>query len=144
MVAIKWSNPENVEYEDIAGLAARLNIIDNTVSPVRCHRLGGRGYVQTTIEAYPAHDLNVWELMEAGRYDEAESLYESVMLPLRSFGERISHRSGGQGRLTKAMMAIMGMPVGASRPPSKPLDVDETAELRALMVGFGWPVPAAS
>ena len=38
------------------------------------------------------------------------------------------------------MMALMGLPCGASRPPSEPMDVNELNELRALLVSFGWPV----
>lgn len=144
VMAVKWSNPEGVRYEEMSRLSERFNIIDNTVNPVRCHILGGRGYVQTTIEAYPSHDLEVWRLMEEGRYQEAERMYDAVMGPLRQFGEKISVRSGGQGRLTKAMMDIMGMPVGSSRPPSKPLDPDEMSELRELVTSFRWPVSSTS
>ena len=35
-------------------------------------------------------------------------------------------------------MAVMGHPVGASRPPSKPMNDEETAELREIVGGFGW------
>ena len=37
----------------------------------------------------------------------------------------------------------MGKPargVGASRPPSKPLNEEELDELREILVGYGWPV----
>ena len=40
-------------------------------------------------------------------------------------------------------MALMGQPVGASRPPSKPLNEAELAELRDVLLGFGWPVKAS-
>jgi hypothetical protein len=35
----------------------------------------------------------------------------------------------------------MGRPVGAPRPPSLPLDVEEMAELRGIMETSGWPLP---
>ena len=48
----------------------------------------------------------------------------------------------------KAMMRLMGRPVGQQRPPAEPLDEQEMAELRDLVVGFGWPLseraPAAA
>jgi 4-hydroxy-tetrahydrodipicolinate synthase len=141
VVAVKWGGSSEGKYDDMSVFAHLFNVIDNSSSPVRCHKLGGRGYVQTTLQAYPPHDLRVWELMEAGRYEEAQSLYESVDRPLGDFYRRISVRSGGQGRLIKGMMAVMGMPVGSSRPPSKPLNQEEMDELRELLVGFGWPVP---
>ena len=84
----------------------------------------------------------MWELLEAKQYDEARKLHESVNEPLRVFYEKINGRSGGQARLKKGIMALMGQPVGSSRPPSKPLNDEEMAGLREVLVGFGWPVEA--
>ena len=142
VVAIKWNPHQGQTYEDMARLVERFNIIDNSVSPVRCARLGGHGFVQTSAMAYPPHDLRVWELIQAERYDEAEELYDSVQTPLRAFDARISVRSGGQARGTKALMAVMGRPVGSSRAPSKPVNDEEMAELREIVRGFGWPMPS--
>ena len=143
VVAVKWSpHSDGQEYEEMTRFADILNVIDNTVSPIRCHKLGGKGFVQTSVDGYPPHDLKVWELMERGQYDEAEAMYYRVQKPLREFSAKISQRSGGQGRTTKGYMAIMGHPVGSSRPPSKPLNDEEMAELRGIVDGFGWPVPS--
>ena len=145
VTGIKWSavTPE-IDYEDIFELAQTFNIIDNSSQAVRCHRLGGRGYINVTAHSNPQHDLKVWELMEAKRYDEAQTLFDSVNKPLREFSARASGRSGGQARLPKAMMAIMGHPVGSSRLPSKPLTDEEMEELRGILIGLGWPVPERS
>jgi len=140
VVAIKWSPGPGAPYDDMRTFAHIFNVIDNTVQPILCHRLGGRGYVQTVAVANAPHDLRVWDLMEAGKYDEALALYESVMLPLRKLGEKFSHRSGGQARMDKGVMYLMGMPMGASRPPSLGLDAAELSELRQLLLGFGWAV----
>jgi 4-hydroxy-tetrahydrodipicolinate synthase len=138
IAAIKWSPPEGYVYEDIFDLADTFNIIDNSAQPVRNHKLGGRGYVQTVPE-YPPFDLRVWELMEEGRYDEASTLYESVVPPIREFYaktfEASGHRSG-----SKEIMALMGRPIGMPRPPSEPLDAGEREELRKLIESFGWPL----
>ena len=144
VAAIKWSPAEGQQYEEMTRFADVFNVIDNSASPVRCHKLGGKGFVQTTVFAYPPHDLKVWELMEKGRYDEAEEMYRRVQRPLREFSGRIHERSGGQARDSKGLMAIMGRPVGASRPPSKPLNDEEMTELRRIVDGFGWPVPKAT
>ena len=53
-------------------------------------------------------------------------------------GKRSGHRGGA-----KAVMEIMGRPIGLPRPPAEPLDERENAELRDLVIGFGWPVPDA-
>ena len=92
------------------------------------------------MHAYPPHDLALWELLEARRYDEAQALWDRVNKPLREFMEKAAQRSGGY-RVGKAMMALMGRPMGEPRPPTLPLDPQEMAELRELMAGFGWPIP---
>jgi dihydrodipicolinate synthase/N-acetylneuraminate lyase len=141
VVAIKWSPAEGQAYEDMEKFVDRFNIVDNTVSPVRCAQLGGDGFVQTSVEVYPPHDLKVYELIRANKWDEAEALYRKVQGPLREFGSKINQRSGGQGRVTKGLMHVVGEPVGWSRPPSQPLNNEELAELRQIVEGFGWPLP---
>ncbi len=140
VVAIKWGAVVG-EYEDIFEMSDRYNIIDNSKGPVACHRLGGKGYITTTADIHPAHELLVWELCENGQYDEAHALHQSVEVPLGKLFGKLSERTGGQGVGKKGMMAVMGRPAGASRPPSGAMNDEEMAELRELMIGFGWPVP---
>jgi 4-hydroxy-tetrahydrodipicolinate synthase len=120
--------------------AAQVNVIDNSNQAVRCHQNGGRGYINNTMNAYPPHDLALWELLEARRYDEAQTMWDRVNKPLAAFIEEAAGRSGGY-RVNKGMMAIMGHPMGVPRPPTLPLDAGEMAALRALMAGFGWLLP---
>ena len=82
----------------------------------------------------------MWDLIENKKYDEARALMDSVDTPLREFYDKISARSGGQGRLKKGLMALMGQPVGSSRPPSKPMNDEEMDGLREVLEGIGWPV----
>jgi dihydrodipicolinate synthase/N-acetylneuraminate lyase len=142
VVAIKWGVPQGQDFDAMHDLVPIFTIIDNSNQPVRCHKLGGRGYISDTVDAYPPFDLKVWELMESHRYDEAQTLFDSVYKPLRGeFERKLYHQSGGQARLKKALLDVMGHPVGVSRPPSLPLSEEEMAELRELLLSFGWPVP---
>ena len=141
IVAVQWAVPDDVEYEEMSRFSHIFNVLDNNTDPVLCHKLGRRGYINTHIDLYPPHDLRIWELLESKRYQEAEELYNSVMTPERAaFSARIAKRSGGPG-VKKAMMAVMGQPVGPPRPPSLPLSDREVDELREIVKGFGWPVP---
>lgn len=144
VASIKWSAPEGVDYDEMKRFSGIFNVIDNGGGPVRCHKLGGRGYINLTLESYPPHDLKIWERMESGQYDEAERLFESVDGPLRVFADKVSVRSGGQARVKKGLSALMGQGAGASRPPSKPLNEAEIEELRQILLGFGWPVQATA
>ena len=140
VVAIKWGVPAENKYEDIFELADVFNIIDNNGTPVLNHKLGGTGYINHTSEAHPPHDLKIWDLMESGRYDEAHALYQPIEDEWRAFANKVGQRTGGQAVVKKGMMAVMGRPVGASRPPSLPLTAGEMAELYEIMAGWGWPV----
>ncbi len=140
VVSVKWSAPEGVDYDEMARFADRVSVIDNGGGPVRCHQLGGRGFINVTSVVQPSHDLHVWELLEAKKYDEAQTAWDSVNTPLRDLYARFDERSGGQARLTKGMMKLVGHPAGDSRPPSKPLNESEMAELRETMQSFGWSV----
>ena len=140
IVAIKWAVPDGAEFEDIFGLKDTFNIIDNTVQPVLNHKMGGRGYVQNEIGVYPLHDLRIWELLEARRYDEAQALFDSVVPKLRAFRARVKQQTGHDAG-SKAILELMGRPVGPQRPPSEALNAQEIDELRELVEGFGWPVP---
>lgn len=141
IVAVKWSVPpgDEYDYDDMRKFADTFNVIDNSNQAVRAHKNGGRGYINNTIHAYPPHELKVWELLETRRYDEAQELIDSVHGPLRAFTARASRKSGGY-RTPKALMDVMGRPVGPPRPPTLPVEGQELEELREVIAGLGWPV----
>jgi 4-hydroxy-tetrahydrodipicolinate synthase len=140
VVSIKWSPPPDGKQEDMAKFAHIFSVIENGGSPAESHKMGGRGYINLTAEAYPPHDLEIWDHMESGRYDEAQTIWDKVNNPLRDYSAKVDERSGGQGRVKKGLSYLMGKPAGASRPPSKPLNEEELDELREILVGYGWPV----
>jgi 4-hydroxy-tetrahydrodipicolinate synthase len=141
VVAIKWCQPRSYEYSEMEALAPHFNILENGSNIGECFRLGGNGFLDEQATAYPQHELAILALMEAGKFDEGQALWDSVTIPLRDFYQKMTARSGGQARLKKAVMAAMGMPIGAMRPPSLPHSDEEIGELRELLRGFGWPVP---
>ena len=115
--------------------------MDNSSRPVLCHRLGGRGFLTDGVAAYPPFYLGVWDLMEDGKYEDAQAAWDRVIPSLQEFYARVTEKSGGEAKVEKALSEIMGFPVGPPRLPSIPLNAEEIAELRALMVKWGWPVP---
>lgn len=139
VVAIKWATPPegNVTYDDMRQFAHLFNVIDNDNQFVRGHRNGARGFIDATTAVYPQHALAIWDLLEARRYDEAQLRFDRINQPLIALTHRLAQRSGGY-RVPKALMGLLGRPVGAPRPPTLPLDDQELAELRDLVAGFGW------
>ncbi len=140
VVAVKWSPPAGVDYTDVFGLAAKLNILDNNNNPVRCHQLGGRGYLTDGVEAYPPFYLRLWDLMEHEQYDQAHAEWKRFSVPFKRFFGKVVTKSGSDAKVAKAMSKIMGLDLGPPRPPSVPLNEPELAELRQLMLGWDWPV----
>jgi dihydrodipicolinate synthase/N-acetylneuraminate lyase len=59
VVAIKWAAPPDVDYDEMRTFAHTFNVIDNTLDPVRGHKLGGRGYINDTADVYPPRSLTV-------------------------------------------------------------------------------------
>jgi len=142
VVAIKWDVPEGEDYDDMAKVGHLFNVIDNTLQPVRAHKLGARGYINHTAHLWPRYDLHIWDLLEARRYDEAQVELDRFYVPMQALTGKVGGRSGGYW-LSKVQMAIMGRPVGPPRPPTiMPLTNEEIAELRRLMVDAGFPIPA--
>jgi 4-hydroxy-tetrahydrodipicolinate synthase len=142
VVALKWSVPAGEDYDQMREFAHLFNVIDNSLQPVRCHKNGGRGYISRTIAAYPPHDLEVWNLLEAERYDEAQKEFDQAVQAFEPFRARILLESG-PNRFVKGIMAAMGKPVGPPRPPTLRLNEQEIAELRATVRDLGWLAPKA-
>ncbi len=141
IVAIKWSSFEGCPDEAMEGLAHKFNLIENGRDRVGFHKRGGVGFLDEAAVAYPPHELRMWDLLEARRYDEAQALCDAVDAPLKELELKFRQRSGGQARFKKAVMNAMGHDVGDMRPPSLGITYQEMRELRELLVGFGWPVP---
>ena len=141
IVAIKWATHEGCAVEEMEGLAPKFNLIENGSDRVGFHKRGGSGFLDKTSVAYPAHELKMWDLLEAKRYDEAQTLWDTVDAPIQALAKKAGARSGGQARFKKLLMNAMGHDVGHQRPPTLPAGDDEIAELQELLAGFGWPVP---
>ena len=141
VTAIKWSVPAGEDYDQMQRFSDTFNVIDNSGQRVRCHKNGGRGYISSLVAIYPPHDLEIWQLLEARRYDEADAMSDRVTKAMAAWNAKAGAKSGGY-RQGKAMLAAIGQPIGPPRPPTLPADEAEIAELRVIMEELGW-VPSA-
>ena len=137
VVAIKWAVPEGRDYDDMRKFAHIFNVIDNSGDYVRCHKNGGRGHISWLINSYPPFDLEIWQLLEAHRYEEAQAKLDYVRNAIDPYYAECNKKSGGY-RFLKAMQIAMGQPAGPPRPPTLPLDDQEIAELKRILRGIGW------
>ena len=137
LTAIKWSVPDGEDYDAMTVFSGTFNVIDNTGQAARCMRNGGAGYISSLIAVHPPHDLAVWDLIVAGKYDEADAKQDAVKSVMADWQKKTGERSGGY-RQMKGMMAAMGRPMGPTRPPTLPLDDGETAEAGEVARKLGW------
>lgn len=138
IIAVKW--PGDPNYDDMLKFKDSFNVIDNSTNPVRCFKNGGHGYVQTILDSNPKHDMKVWGLLKAGKFDEAEVLYHSVYDDIVEMETKVSQRTGGQSTVHKGLSKILGYPIGDPRPPSDPMSENEMDELRKSVKSWGWTV----
>ena len=100
--------------------------------PPNCYRLLGIALLEEDQRFSEVMALQLTtpdvEVLSQRRYDEAQELFDSVNNPLRDLYAKLDQRSGGQARMKKGMMALMGWPLGASRPPSLPLNEEEMSQ----------------
>ena len=137
VVAIKWSVPEGEDYDEMRRFSDIFNVIDNSGQRVRCHKNGGRGYISSTVAAYPKHDLEIWQLLEAGRYEEAQEKMDRADEALGPIRAKAWARSAGYS-WGKGLAAAMGRSAGPPRPPTLPMTEEDIAELREALRNLGW------
>ena len=136
VAAVKWSFPTDEGYDQMREFAGIFNVIDNSGQQVRCHKNGGRGFVSAYVAANPAHDIKVWGLLEASKYDEAQDLIDRANDAIGPVRQKVAANS--RGHLVKGMMEIIGRPAGPPRLPTERISDEEMAELRAAMEKLGW------
>src|SRR3990172_7403470 len=120
VVGIKWSAPPGEDWEVMRDFAGVISVIDNTGDYVRAAQLGAAGFIGDPIVTVPSIDLELWDLLEAGRWADAQALMDRIHLPTWEFVGRTKRRSGGY-RVAKGMLKLLGMPMGDPRPPTLPL-----------------------
>jgi 4-hydroxy-tetrahydrodipicolinate synthase len=143
VVGIKWSAPPDLDWEVMRDFADVINVIDNTGDYVRAAQLGAAGFIGEPIVYVPRHDLELWDLLEAQRWDEAKALMDRIHYPIWAFMAKTKRRSGGY-RAPKAILRLLGLPMGDPRPPTLPLQPDELAELETLLRSLDFPVVGAA
>jgi 4-hydroxy-tetrahydrodipicolinate synthase len=129
-IAVKWASPSPVNFNDgIRRFLHKAAIVCNSFDfVVTSHMLGCRAWVSHVPNFYPEHSWRVWDLMEAGRYGEAQQVYDEFMVPYLEISGRIQGVTAGEGIFVKAAMEAAGLHGGPSRLPSR--DAAVTPEIK--------------
>jgi 4-hydroxy-tetrahydrodipicolinate synthase len=142
IVCIKWNSFPGCPDESMEELGKYFNLIENGNDRVGFHKKGGDGFLDKTAVAYPPHDLKLWKLLEQKKYSEAQELWDTEVASMKEISAKIGANSGGQARMKKALMNVMGHEVGEQRPPTLPLSESERSELRSVVIDLGWLAPS--
>ena len=141
IVCIKWASFPGCPDESMEELGKYFNLIENGNDRVGFHKRGGDGFLDKTAVAYPPHDLQLWKFLEQKKYSEAQELWDTEESSMKEITAKIGANSGGQARMKKALMNVMGHEVGEQRPPTLPISESERSELRSVVIGLGWLDP---
>lgn len=100
--------------------------------------LGGAGYVSATGNVMPREVARLYDLVEAGKWEEARDLHYHL-LPMNDvlFIETNPVPA-------KTALALMGRCSAEVRPPHAPLRPENEARLREVMAGYGLPSGAGA
>lgn len=140
-LALKWSTSQGsgVYLRGIARFAERMAVVDNQGLHVMNHLLGGTGYITHLATVWPEHDLEIWRLLEAGNYGDAQRLLMTTNWPWADFRAKMWRRTGAESPVVKAALELCGRPGGPSRLPTRCLNEEERTELRGLLESIGVP-----
>ena len=102
-VVVKWSSPSLDNFhQGVLTFKSRAAVVDNSFMPVMGHVLGCRAWISYVPNFYPQHSWRVWELMEEGRYPEAQRLHDEFTVPYFELVGRIQSQTSGGGRVYQA------------------------------------------
>lgn len=124
----------------------RIAYIDSSAgyAATTAHMHGARGFITGIAPWWPEYELDYWDLLQAGKYLEAER-HHARLFP---FIARFHHGAEpgtveGFSSLTvlKAGLEYVGLRGGTVRPPFRGLNQTERAEVFSLLAAAGVPRP---
>ncbi|MBM3934066.1 MAG: dihydrodipicolinate synthase family protein [SAR202 cluster bacterium] len=129
-VAVKWGSPNIANY--LAGFklfVPRVAVVNNGPLSIYGHQMGVKAWVSHVPNFFPQHSWRVHSLMEKGKYQEAQAVFDDFMDPYSKIRGAIGAQTAGEGVFVRPFMAEVGLKAGRSRLPSR--DEVVTPQIRA-------------
>ena len=119
LIGVKWASPSPTEYKmAYEQFADRLAFIDNEGDTVFAHKQGGVAWISHISSFWPQHEWQILELMDAGRYPEAQEKITGFNVAFQAFRDEMEAQASGDGHVIKKVMELVGLTGGPSRPPT--------------------------
>jgi len=143
VVGLKWAAPDSFEYEmGFRLFKDRLSIIDNQIHIVYAHLLGARAINVHPSNFWPEWGINLWNLLEARMYVEAQAEASKILWPFYDVYAETAAFTGGEGHVDKLCLELIGLKGGVNRLPTRPLPPEFKEKLRQIFLRVGVPMPA--
>jgi dihydrodipicolinate synthase/N-acetylneuraminate lyase len=140
VVGLKWAAPSAYEYnKGLRLFARRACVIDNQLQFVQSHMMGARGIDTHPVNYWPEWGVRLWELLEAGKYKEAEESINKVVMPFYDLLEEISQFTGSEGNLDKLCLELVGLESSRVRPPVREFRDKFRDKARQMLKSCGVP-----
>ena len=142
VVGLKWSTPDTgfMEFEQvIARFAQRFSIVDNQLRFVTSHMLGARGVEVHVCNYWPEWGVEMWNMLESGRYVEAQHELVRVAAPFMKLWKEMEQYTGGDGYLDKLCMELIGLGSSRCRPPTRDVRERYRERARRMLIECGVP-----
>jgi 4-hydroxy-tetrahydrodipicolinate synthase len=140
VVGLKWAAPSAYEYnKGLRLFAKRALVIDNQLQFVQSHMMGARGIDTHPVNYWPEWGVQLWGLLEAGKYKEAEDSINKVVMPLYDLLEEISQFTGSEGNVDKLCVELVGVASSRVRPPVRDFRSKFREKARKMLKECGVP-----
>jgi dihydrodipicolinate synthase/N-acetylneuraminate lyase len=147
IVGLKWACPDAgyMEFEQvITRYAEQVSIIDNQMRFVTSHMLGARMIELHPCNYWPEWGLQVWQLLEAKRYVEAQAELVRVGMPFMQLWVEMEQYTSGDGYLDKLCMEFRGLGSSRCRPPTRDVRKAYRDRVNDMLVQVGMPIASTS
>lgn len=138
--ALKWSAARPSDFETVLrDFSSQIPIIDNHICEVFSHMMGATSFVSHPPLAWPEWGLNLWERLKEQRYVEATEMLKQFRIPYYRLFFKVYAYTGSESVFDKAILEMVGEPVGLPRPPARPLTAALREQTRQMLLEAGVP-----
>jgi len=116
-----------------------LAIVDNGGAYVDTYLLGGTGFITHLATVWPEQQVALHHMLKRGDYANASRVITETNRKWYGFRLKIGDRTSGESSVVKAALDMLGRPGGVEREPTRDLNEEERAELKALLGEMGVP-----
>jgi len=142
VASLKWSTPDGASmgFESVVSrYASRFAIIDNQNRYVTSHMLGARAIEIHPANYWPQFGVALWAMLEARRYEEAQSAMVKVLMPFMTLWAEMEAYTSGDGYLDKLCVELVGLGSSRSRPPTRDVRPRFREATRRMLLDAGVP-----